>query len=319
VRVLFAGSPEVALPALDALLTGPHEVAGVLTRPDAPAGRGRGMRPSAVGAAAADAGLPVLKPARLSDPEALAALAELAPDCAAVVAYGALLRQSALDAVPRGWVNLHFSLLPRWRGAAPVQHALFAGDATTGVTTFRIVRELDAGPVFASVPTDVGPHETAGELLARLAGTGAEVLGATLDAVASGAEPTAQPADGITVAPKVTVADAALDWTADAAGVDRRVRGCTPEPGAWTTFRGQRVKLGPVRPVDVPPGAGGVAAGEPVPGELVVRTAPARVEVGTGRGSVVLSTVQPAGRPATDAAAWARGARLVPGDRFGNA
>ena len=326
-RVLFAGSPVVALPALDALLAGPHEVVGVLTRPDAPAGRGRGLRPSAVGAAAAEAGLPVLKPARLSDPESLGALAELAPDCAAVVAYGALLRQPALDAVPHGWVNLHFSLLPRWRGAAPVQHALFAGDATTGVTTFRIVRELDAGPVFTSVPTDVGPRETAGELLTRLAGSGADVLASTLDAVAAGAEPTAQPADGVTVAPKVTVADAAVDWAADAGEVDRRVRGCTPEPGAWTTFRGQRVKLGPVSPVGPVPAAGpdappvgpvpSAGTGELAPGELAVRTAPARVEVGTARGAVTLSTVQPAGRPATDAAAWARGARPVPGDRFG--
>ncbi len=311
-RVLFAGSPEVALPALGALLAGPHEVVGVLTRPDAPAGRGRGLRPSAVGAAAADAGLPVLKPRRLADPESLAAVTELAPDCAAVVAYGALLRQSALDAVPRGWINLHFSLLPRWRGAAPVQHALFAGDARTGVSTFRIVRELDAGPVYAAVPTDIGPAETAGELLARLAVTGAGVLGATLDDVASGTEPTAQPVDGVTVAPKVTVADAAVDWAADAVAIDRCVRGCTPDPGAWTTFRGQRLKLGSVRPAGpVDEAREGLA-----PGQLAVRTAPARVEVGTGGGALTLSTVQPAGRPSTDAAAWARGARLAPGDRF---
>ena len=316
-RVLFAGSPEVALPALRVLLGGRHEVVGVLTRPDAPAGRGRGLRPSAVAAAAVDAGLPVLKPRRLSDPEALAALAELRPDCAAVVAYGALLGQAALDAVPRGWVNLHFSLLPRWRGAAPVQHALFAGDAGTGLTTFRIVRELDAGPLFASLAAPVGARDTSGDLLARLAGSGAGVLAQTLDAVAAGAEPTAQRVDGVTVAPKVTVADAAVDWTTDSGAIDRRVRGCTPAPGAWTTFRGQRLKLGPVTPA---PAGAPVSAGrgELAPGEIAVRPGPDPVVVGTGSGPVTLSTVQPAGRPATGAAAWARGARLVPGDRLGD-
>ena len=313
VRVLFAGSPEVALPALRSLIAGPHEVVGVLTRPDAPAGRGRGLRPSPVAAAAHEAGLRVLRPARVGDPDALADIAGLAPDCAVVVAYGALLPQRALDAVPGGWVNLHFSLLPRWRGAAPVQHALFAGDTTTGVTTFRIVRELDAGPVFESVPSPIGPHETAGDVLTRLADTGTGVLARTLDRVAAGDEPVPQPVDGVTLAPKVTVADAQVDWGLDAAVVDRRIRGCTPAPGAWTTFRGQRVKLGPV----VAEGTAVEAAAVLAPGEMAVATGPWRVLVGTGSGVVTLSTVQPAGRPATGAAAWARGVRPVADDRFG--
>lgn len=318
-RVLFAGSPEVALPALRSLLAGPHEVVGVLTRPDAPAGRGRGLRPSPVAAAAHEAGLPVLRPARVGDPDALADIAGLAPDCAVVVAYGALLPQRALDAVPGGWVNLHFSLLPRWRGAAPVQHALFAGDTTTGVTTFRIVRELDAGPVHESVPSPIGPRETAGDVLTRLADAGTDVLARTLDRVAAGSEPVPQPADGVTLAPKVTVADARVDWTLDAAVVDRWVRGCSPAPGAWSTFRGQRVKLGPVTlSADVPAGPPGAARSVVLePGEVAVRSGPSRVEVGTGRGVVTLTTVQPAGRPATEAAAWARGVRPVAGDRFG--
>ncbi len=296
------GSPEVALPALRALLDGPHEVVGVLTRPDARAGRGHGFRASPVADAAAGAGLPALRPSRVGDPDALAAIAGLHPDCAAVVAYGALLPQAALDAVPLGWVNLHFSLLPRWRGAAPVQHALFAGDARTGVTTFRIVRELDAGPVYSSLATIVGADETAGQLLARLAESGAGVLADTLDAVAVGADPTDQPTAGVSTAPKVGVADARIDWTADAASIDRRIRGCTPAPGAWTVFRGQRVKLGPAQPID--------ELDRPLdPGQLAVRSERDRVAVGTGDGVLTLSTVQPAGRPALPASAWARGAR----------
>lgn len=321
VRVLFAGSPEVALPSLRTLVAGPHQVVGVLTRPDAPAGRGRGLRPSPVAVTAAGAGLPVLRPARVGDPDALAAIAALAPECAVVVAYGALLPQRALDTVAGGWVNLHFSLLPRWRGAAPVQHAVFAGDRATGVTTFRIVRELDAGPIYDSVSSEIGPHETSGDVLARLAELGSGVLARTLERVAVGDEPVPQPSDGTTLAPKVTVADAAVDWRLDAAVVDRQVRGCTPAPGPWTTFRGQRVKLGPV----LVPASGGRSGDDdlsdssvaPGPGELAVRFGPGRVEVGTGSGPVTLSTVQPAGRPATDAAAWARGARPIPGERFG--
>jgi len=307
VRVLFAGSPEVALPSLRILVAGPHEVVGVLTRPDARAGRGRGLRQSPVAAAAVDAGLRVLRPERVGEPDALAEIVGLAPDCAVVVAYGALLPHRVLDAVPGGWVNLHFSLLPRWRGAAPVQHAVFAGDATTGVTTFRIVRELDAGPVYESVPSHLGSHQTAGDVLTRLAELGTGVLTRTLDRVAAGEEPSPQPGEGVTLAPKVTVAAAQVDWGLDAATVDRRIRGCTPTPGAWTTFRGQRVKLGPV--VRSTTGL--------EPGELSVGAAPARVEVGTGDGAVTLSTVQPAGRPATEAAAWARGARATAGERFG--
>lgn len=324
-RVLFAGSPEVALPSLRTLVAGPHEVVGVLTRPDAPAGRGRGLRPSPVAEAATDAGLRVLRPARVGDPDALADIAALAPDCAVVVAYGALLPQRALDAVPGGWVNLHFSLLPRWRGAAPVQHAVFAGDTATGVTTFRIVRELDAGPVYQSVASELGPHETAGDVLTRLAATGTGVLARTLDRVAAGEAPVPQPSDGVTVAPKVTVADAQVDWSLDAELVDRRVRGCTPAPGAWTTFRGQRVKLGPVQGSTAGPGSTAVAGSTAVPGstvvlepgELAVGGGGSRVEVGTGSGAVTLSTVQPAGRPATEAVAWARGARSAAGERFG--
>lgn len=310
-RVLFAGSPQVALPSLQTLVAGPHEVVAVLTRPDAPAGRGRGLRPSPVAAAATDAGLRVLRPARVGDPDALADIAALAPDCAVVVAYGALLPQRALDAVPGGWVNLHFSLLPRWRGAAPVQHAVFAGDTATGVTTFRIVRELDAGPVYESAPAELGPRETAGDVLTRLARMGTGVLARTLDRVAAGEEPVRQPSDGVTLAPKVTVADAQVDWSIDAELVDQRVRGCTPAPGAWTTFRGQRVKLGPVQGSTV---QGSTAVLEP--GELAVGTGGSRVEVGTGSRPVTLSTVQPAGRPATEAAAWVRGARPIAGERF---
>lgn len=311
-RVLFAGSPQAALPALRALLDSPHEVVGVLTRPDARAGRGRALRPAPVAAAAVAARVPVLRPDRPGTPAALTEINALDADCAVVVAYGALLPQTVLDAVPRGWVNLHFSLLPRWRGAAPVQHALFAGDGATGATTFRLVRELDAGPVFRSVRTVIGGQDTYGSLLARLAEDGADLLGPTLADLADGVQPTPQPAAGVTLAPKVAVADARIDWSADAHRIDRRIRGCTPVPGGWTTFRDARVKVGPVRTRD--PGTTPEQA--PGPGGIAVRSGPARVVVGTGTTPVVLSTVQPAGRPVMDALAWVRGVRPAAGDGF---
>ncbi len=260
-RLLFAGTPEVALPALDRLLAGPHEVVAVLTRPDAGAGRGRRTAASPVAERAAAAGLEVLRPPSPRDPGFQRRLAELAPDCAPVVAYGALLPETVLGVPAHGWVNLHFSLLPAWRGAAPVQHALLAGDEVTGATTFRIVQALDAGPVLGTTTESVRPADTAGDLLGRLATSGAELLAATLDGLESGRlHGVEQPADGITLAPRVTVDDARVRWDDPAFAVDRRIRACTPAPGAWTTLAGERLKLGPVVLADsrgrTGPGAG---------------------------------------------------------------
>jgi len=245
-RLVFAGTPASAVPSLDALLKSGHEVAAVVTRPDAPAGRGLRVAPSPVARRAESAGLEVLKPARPGDPGFLARLRQIAPGCCPVTAYGALIPQQALDVPEQGWVNLHFSLLPAWRGAAPVQYAILHGDDITGATTFRIVRALDAGPVFGMVTEPVRPSDTAGDLLDRLAVSGAELLVATIDGIESGelaARP--QPAEGVSLAPKITTEDARVRWGEPATAVSRRVRACTPAPGAWTSLNGARIKLWP--------------------------------------------------------------------------
>ncbi|MEU6261638.1 methionyl-tRNA formyltransferase [Saccharopolyspora shandongensis] len=305
-RVVFAGTPAPAVPALQALLdSGRHEVAAVITRPDAPAGRGRKLLRSPVGALADEHGIEVLTPARASDPDFLARLAELAPDCCPVVAYGALLREKAL-AVPKfGWVNLHFSLLPAWRGAAPVQAAIRHGDEITGASTFRLVRELDAGPVYGVVTEEVRATDTAGELLDRLAVSGAGLLAATLDGIEDDTlRAEEQPVDGISYAPKVTVEDAKVDFAAPAAAVDRLIRSVTPDPGAWALLRDERFKLGPVSVVE----------DELPPGEIRVERR--RVLVGTGTSAVALGDVQAAGKKRMAATDWARGTRIEQGERL---
>ncbi|MEU3947113.1 methionyl-tRNA formyltransferase [Streptomyces sp. NPDC029526] len=308
-KLVFAGTPEVAVPALDALLaSGRHEVAAVVTRPDAPAGRGRRLVASPVAERAADAGIEVLKPARPKDPEFLDRLAAIAPDCCPVVAYGALLPRAALDIPARGWVNLHFSLLPAWRGAAPVQHAIMAGDEITGASTFLIEEGLDSGPVYGTVTEEIRPTDTSGDLLTRLAFAGSGLLAATMDGIEDGTlQAVPQPADGVTHAPKVTVEDARVDWRAPALRVDRVVRGCTPAPGAWTTFRGERLKLVQVAPV---PGRTGLAPGELSAGKN-------DVHVGTGSHAVELLWVQAQGKKPMRAADWARGVRISPGETLG--
>jgi methionyl-tRNA formyltransferase len=305
--VAFAGTPEPAVPALRALLDSPrHDVIAVITRPPARAGRGRRPAASPVAALAADAGVRVLTPGRPSEPEFLAELAGLHPDCCPVVAYGALLPPAALAVPVHGWVNLHFSLLPAWRGAAPVQHALLHGDEITGASTFRIEAGLDTGPVFGVVTEAIRPEDTAGDLLGRLAVSGAGLLLATLDGIADGAlQAVPQPAEGVSVAPKITVGDACVDWTKPARHIDRLVRACTPTPGAWTTFRDERLKLGPVRLR---------GAHDLEPGELrVTRTA---VTVGTATLDLDLGSVQAPGKRPMPAADWARGARITDGDRL---
>ncbi|HST48965.1 methionyl-tRNA formyltransferase [Jatrophihabitans sp.] len=310
-RLLFAGTPAVAVPSLRALLQHPaHQVVAVLTRPQAPAGRGRRLTPSPVAELAEAAGVEVLSPDRPSDPDFVRRLVELEVDCAPVVAYGALLREPALSLPRHGWVNLHFSLLPAWRGAAPVQHALLHGDDTTGATTFRIRPGLDDGPVFGVLTERVRPDDTSGTLLARLAEAGAPLLVATLDGIADGSlQPQPQPADGISHAPKLTVSDARIDFGQPALAVDRRIRACTPDPGAWTDFRDGRLKLGPVTAEAGSPD-GRLPAGELLVGKNAVL-------VGTATTPVRLGSVQPAGKKPMPAADWARGLRLESGERLG--
>ncbi|MEU8248961.1 methionyl-tRNA formyltransferase [Nonomuraea sp. NPDC048916] len=307
-RLVFAGTPETALPSLRVLIDSPrHEVVAVVTRPDAQSGRGRRVHPSPVAELAEEAGIEVLRPAKAGDPLFLERLAALRPDCCPVVAYGALLPQRALD-VPRfGWINLHFSILPAWRGAAPVQHAILHGDEITGASTFQIVKELDAGPVYGVVTEAIRPGDTSGELLDRLSVSGAELLAATLDGVEDGKlEARPQPLDGVSLAPKINVVDAQVDWAGPAMRVDRLIRACTPGPGAWSTFRGHRVKLGPVR---LAPGAEQLDPG-------VVAAAKNTVLVGTATHPVELGEVQPEGKRRMSAGEWARGTRVDSGERF---
>lgn len=308
-KLVFAGTPEVAVPALDALIaSGRHEVAAVVTRPDAQAGRGRRMVASPVAERAEEAGIEVLKPARPRDPEFLERLREIAPDCCPVVAYGALLPRVALDIPAQGWVNLHFSLLPAWRGAAPVQHAIMAGDEITGASTFLIEEGLDSGPVYGTVTEEIRHTDTSGDLLTRLAFAGAGLLAATMDGIADGTlKAVPQPSEGITLAPKVNVEDAHIDWAVPSLRVDRLVRGCTPAPGAWTTFRGERLKLIQVQPV---PGRDDLA-----PGALSVGKN--NVYVGTGSYAVELLWVQAQGKKPMRAADWARGVRIGDGESLG--
>ena len=306
-RLLFAGTPEVAVPSLRALLASRHEVVAVLTRPDAPAGRGRRLTPSPVAEVALAEGIEVLRPPRAGDPAFLARLAEIAPDAAPIVAFGGLIPPAALAIPAAGWVNLHFSLLPAWRGAAPVQHAIMGGDDVTGASTFRLEEGLDTGPVFGVVTETIRPSDTAGDLLARLAESGADLLVATLDGIEAGAlVPVPQPADGVSLAPKITVEDARVAWADPALRVDRLVRGCTPAPGAWSEFRGERIKLGPVRPA---PEVGDLAAGE-------LRVGRNAVWVGTATHAVLLGEVRAQGKKQMPAADWARGVRVEPGERL---
>ncbi len=301
-RVVFAGTPEPAVPSLLRLIeSSRHEVVAVITRPDTTAGRGRKVVRSAVGRIADEHGIEVLTPRSPRDPEFVARLTELAPDCSPVVAYGALIPQDVLDIPTHGWVNLHFSLLPAWRGAAPVQAAIAAGDEITGASTFRLEAGLDTGPVYGVVTETIRPTDTAGDLLGRLAEAGATLLESTLDGLEDGIlTPAPQPADGVSHAPKVTVEAAQVQWTLPAHVVDRRIRAVTPAPGAWTMIGDLRVKIGPVTVTD-----------ETLePGELDIRKD--GVLVGTATTAVRLGTVQPPGKKAMAATDWARGARLDP-------
>lgn len=310
-RLVFAGTPEPALPALRALIDSPrHDVVAVLTRPDAASGRRGKPEPSPVAREALERGIPVLRPARPNSAEFVAELAELAPQCCAVVAYGALLGSGLLAVPAHGWVNLHFSLLPAWRVAAPVQAAIAAGDAITGATTFQIEPSLDSGPVYGVVTETIQPTDTAGDLLERLAVSGAGLLSATLDGIADQTlTPRPQPAEGISLAPKITVEQARVRWDLPAQVVERRIRAVTPNPGAWTMVGDLRIKVGPVQlvaesaetPMSMSPGA--------------IHVDRKSVWVGTGSDPVRLGQIQPPGKKIMNAVDWARGARLDPAAR----
>ncbi|GER23491.1 methionyl-tRNA formyltransferase [Zafaria cholistanensis] len=298
-RVLFAGTPEVAVPSLDRLVADGFDVVAVLTREDAPVGRKRVLRPSPVAARAAELGLPVIRANRI-DAAAREAIRAAGPDVAAIVAYGGLVPPAALGIPRHGWINLHFSLLPAWRGAAPVQHAVIHGDDITGAVTFLLEEGLDTGPVYGQLTEAIGPDDTAGGLLARLAQSGSVLLSQTLSGIDAGRLVAVPQAGEVSLAPKLGLEDGRVDWTVPALAVRRRINGTTPEPGAWTTLEGQRFKLGPVVPrTDTPALEPGHVA--VLPGKRP------RVLVGTGSHPVELGAVQPAGKKTMDASDWARG------------
>ncbi|UXM93449.1 methionyl-tRNA formyltransferase [Paenarthrobacter sp. JL.01a] len=295
-RVLFAGTPAVAVPSLDALVTAGFDVVAVLTRPDAPLGRKRVMTPSPVAAWAEELGIDIIRAAKV-DADTTARIAHYAPDVAAIVAYGGIVPRAALDVPKHGWVNLHFSLLPAWRGAAPVQRSLMAGDDITGAATFQLEEGLDTGPVFGTLTETVRPEDTAGDLLERLSISGAVLLSQTLSAIDTG-QASPRPQSGkVSLAPKLTLDDGRLDWQKPALALSRQARGVTPEPGAWTTLDGQRVKLEAValRPEvkDLSPGT--------------IRVEGKSVLVGTGSHAIELGRIQPAGKKMMSSADWARG------------
>ncbi|WP_433566412.1 methionyl-tRNA formyltransferase [Nocardia sp. CA-151230] len=302
-RLVFAGTPEPAVPSLRRLIeSSRHEVVGVVTRPDAVAGRGRKITRSPIGRLADEHGIPVFTPKRPSEPEFIEQLTALAPDCCPVVAYGALLPEPVLDIPRHGWINLHFSLLPAWRGAAPVQAAILAGDEYTGASTFRIEKGLDTGPVFGTMTERIAVADTAGSLLERLADSGSVLLESTLDAVEDGTvHAIPQPLDGISYAPKVDPEAGRIRWSQPALAIDRRIRAVTPAPGAWTEIDGKRLKLGPVEMME-----------ETLPvGTIDIRKT--GVYLGTASTAVRLTQVQPQGKRMMPALDWARGARLEPG------
>ncbi|GAA2247600.1 methionyl-tRNA formyltransferase [Rarobacter faecitabidus] len=315
-RIIFAGTPAVAVPALEALHASPlHDVVAVLTRADARSGRGRSLEASPVKKRAQELGIPVSTAKPVGD-EFLAWLRETGAEGAAVVAYGEILRQETLDALDFGWINLHFSVLPSWRGAAPVQRAIIAGDEFTGASTFVIEADLDSGPVIGVTTQRIGPRMTAGELLEVLGESGSQLLVATFDAIADGkASPVRQSRDGVSYAAKLSVAQGEVPWTAPAQHIDRLIRGFTPDPGAWTSYEGVRLGIGPVEPTS--PDEPALQGDDLAPGEMLVTKK--AVFVGTGSAPVRLSDVQPQGKKFMPAADWARGARPSAGATLGTA
>ncbi|MFS0885496.1 methionyl-tRNA formyltransferase [Aeromicrobium sp. 179-A 4D2 NHS] len=296
-RIVFAGTPATAVPTLEALVASRHEVAAVITRPDARVGRGRSLQPSPVAVAAQAHGIAVLKPTSTSDPEFLEALAATQARLGVIVAYGALLRRDVLDALELGWINLHYSVLPAWRGAAPVQRSIMAGDEVTGATVFSLVEALDAGPVLGTITERIREDDTAGALLDRLSDEGAKLVADVVDHIEDGdIGAVSQPEDGVSYAHKLTTEDARIDWRRPAFAIDRQIRGCTPAPGAWTEADGLRLKVGPLTIAEESTLEPGVAA-----------IGKREVRVGTATTDVVLGEVQPHGKKAMPAADWGRG------------
>jgi methionyl-tRNA formyltransferase len=295
-RIVFAGSPAAAVPSLRRIAASGHRIVSTITRTDSAQGRRAVLTPTPVALASHELGIALVKSNRLG-PEVTGEVSRLEPDLGVIVAFGALVREPLLSAPRLGWINLHFSLLPRWRGAAPVQRAIMAGDDVTGATVFQLVPELDAGDVFGRVTQSIGAHQSSGSLLDSLAESGAELLVRVIDSLADGTARSEPQVGDVTLAPKLSVADGEIDWNRPAQTVVDVIRGVTPEPGASAIIDGTRLKI-----LDALI-ARGAARLEPGTLALVDRA----VLVGTATDPVELVTVHPAGRKAMDAAAWWRG------------
>ena len=300
-RIVFMGTPEFSVPVLKALVAAGHEIAAVYCQPPRPAGRGKKDRPTPVHAAAEALGLKVRHPLSLKSPEAQADFAALKADVAVVVAYGLLLPQAVLDAPTHGCLNIHASLLPRWRGAAPIHRAIMAGDAQTGICIMQMEAGLDTGPVLLRQATDIGAEETTAQLHDRLSPMGAALIVEALDRL-DRLTPEAQPVDGVTYAHKIDKAEARIDWSAPASEVDRKIRGLSPFPGAWCLYGGERLKLLSSR----------LASGSGLPGEVLND----HLTVACGDGAVEILGLQKAGKAAQDRAVFLRGTPVKAGERF---
>lgn len=306
-RIIFAGTPETAISSLQALIESNHEVIAVITRPDAPSGRGRVLTPSPIAVVASENAIPVLKLKNLRDPSSHEELDRLNPDAIAVVAYGALVPAELLTKPRFGWINLHFSILPSWRGAAPVPYAIKFGDEITGATTFQIDEGLDTGPIFGVVTEEIRSSDTTGTLLERLSKSGARLLVETLSGIEAGQlRALVQNPTDVSFAPKISSSEAEIDWRAPALAIDRAIRAYTPEPGAWTTFNDERIEVGPIAILET--------SLDGRPGELIVTKH--EVFVVTGSATIQLDTIRAAGKKAMPAADWARGVRAKSGDAF---
>ncbi|MCR5873465.1 methionyl-tRNA formyltransferase [Phenylobacterium sp. J426] len=311
-RLAFLGTPDFAVSALSAIVDAGHEVACVYSQPPAPRGRGHELKPSPVHAFAQSRGIPVRTPASMRDPAEVAAFAALDLDAAVVVAFGQILPREVLEAPRLGSFNVHASLLPRWRGAAPIQRAIMAGDKVTGVQVMRMTEGLDEGPVLSTATVRIDALETAGSLHDRLAAAGAELIVATLDAIAAGrAAEAAQADDGVTYAKKIRSKEARIDWTRPAPEVDRKIRGLSPFPGAWFELPTEK---GPVR---VKALLSERAEGEGAPGEVLDDRLRVACGADNERGAVRLLRVQREGRGPQDAEAFLRGTPVAAGTTLG--
>ena len=299
-RICIAATPSVAIPTLEALLASDHEIVSVITRPDAPAGRGRGLKSSAVSDWASANGIKLHKPESIDEISLLVA----ASDLVITIGFGVLLPETTLNIPKHGFINLHFSLLPRWRGAAPVQRALEAGDSITGVTVFQLDAGMDTGPIYTSLPFDIEPTVNTSELLLDLSSLGVQAVISAISQIENGDSPKVQSSDGARRANKLSTEEAQINWSKNSLEIVNKIRAFYPNPGAWSTFRAMKIKIESAKVSELILKPGVIA----LQGRSVV--------VGTGNGAIELLSVKAAGKSAMSAQDWANGQHLLPNEKF---